>query len=90
MQVKRDMIWTTIGWSFIGNFAGVVIVSYIDKGGDRFNTISNIRRREGGKVFAFIATVLAFTYYGYGRARQEFVREKLKIVEKYSISSTTK
>lgn len=42
------------------------------------------------KVFAFIGTVLAFTYYGYGRARQEFVREKLKIVEQFSVSSTTK
>jgi len=33
------------------------------------------------KVFSFIGTVMAFTYYGYGRARQDFVREKLKIVD---------
>jgi hypothetical protein len=33
------------------------------------------------KVLAFIGAVGAFTYYGYGRARQEFVREKLKIVD---------
>jgi hypothetical protein len=33
------------------------------------------------KVISFIGTVLAFTYYGYGRARQDFVREKLKIVD---------
>lgn len=26
MQIKRDMIWTTLGWSFIGNFAGVFAV----------------------------------------------------------------
>lgn len=26
MQIKRDMIWTTIGWSFIGNFAGILVV----------------------------------------------------------------
>ena len=42
------------------------------------------------KVVAFVGAVAAFTYYGYGRARQEFVREKLKIVDQYSISSTTK
>ena len=30
MQIKRDMIWTTIGWSFIGNFAGVLMVQYIE------------------------------------------------------------
>ena len=26
MQIKRDKIWTTLGWSFIGNFAGVLAV----------------------------------------------------------------
>ena len=26
MQIKRDMIWTTIGWSFIGNIAGIFVV----------------------------------------------------------------
>jgi len=38
------------------------------------------------KVFAFLGTLGAFTVYGYGKARQEFVREKLKIVEKYSVA----
>lgn len=42
------------------------------------------------KILSFIGAVSAFTYYGYGRARQEFVREKLKIVDQYSISSAEK
>lgn len=43
--------------------------------------MKNFRKREFIKVFGFLGTVAAFTYYGYGRARQEFVREKLKLVE---------
>jgi hypothetical protein len=42
------------------------------------------------KVLAFIGAVAGFTYYGYGRARQEFVREKLKIVEQYSVAYSEK
>ncbi|CDW85469.1 UNKNOWN [Stylonychia lemnae] len=90
MQIKRDMIWTTLGWSFIGNFAGILMVQYIEKSSDRWKTLKHIRKREGMKVVSFIGTVLAFTYYGYGRARQDFVREKLKIVDQFSVSSTTK
>ena len=26
MQAKRDFVWTILGWSFIGNFGGVLMV----------------------------------------------------------------
>lgn len=39
---------------------------------------------------AFIGMLSIFTIYGYGRARQEFVREKLKIVEQYSLKASEK
>lgn len=42
------------------------------------------------KVGGFLATVGVFTLYGYGRARQEFVREKLRLVEQYSIQHSEK
>jgi len=42
------------------------------------------------KTVGFIGTVLAFTCYGYGKARQEFVKEKIKLVEQYSIKSSEK
>ena len=42
------------------------------------------------KVFGFLGTVAAFTYYGYGRARQEFVKEKLRLVDLYSLDQTGK
>jgi hypothetical protein len=80
------MIWTTVGWSFLGNFAGILAVQYIERSSGKWRNLKHVHRRESMKVIAFIGTVLAFTYYGYGRARQEFVREKLKIVDKYSIS----
>jgi hypothetical protein len=90
MQIKRDMIWTTLGWSFLGNFGGVLVVQYLENSSDRWKSLKHFRRREGMKIVGFVGTVAAFTYYGYGRARQEFVREKLKIVEKYSIAATEK
>lgn len=84
------MIWTTVGWSFIGNFAGVLMVQYIEKRSDKWKTLRHFRKREALKIFSFIGAVGLFTYYGYGRARQEFVRNKLKIVEEHSLSSSEK
>jgi len=63
------MIWTTLGWSFIGNFAGVLMVQYIENSSDRWRSLRHFRRRETMKVCAFVGAVAAFTYYGYGRAR---------------------
>jgi hypothetical protein len=62
----------------------------LENSSDRWKSLRHFRRREVLKIAGFVGTVAAFTYYGYGRARQEFVREKLKIVEKYSISATEK
>jgi hypothetical protein len=31
MQAKRDKVLTTIGWSMIGNVAGIGVVQYIEK-----------------------------------------------------------
>ena len=30
MQAKRDRIWTTLGWSGIGNIAAISVVQFID------------------------------------------------------------
>jgi len=68
------MIWTTVGWSFIGNFAGIILVQYIENSSDRWKNLRHFRRREALKIFSFIGIVSMFTYYGYARARQEFVR----------------
>jgi hypothetical protein len=69
MQIKRDMIWTTLGWSFIGNFAGILLVQYIESSSQRWRSLRHFQRRESMKVLAFIGAVAGFTYYGYGRAR---------------------
>ena len=69
MQIKRDMIWTTIGWSFIGNFAGVLVVQYLEKSSSRWKNLKHFRKREIMKTLGFIGTVAAFTLYGYGKAR---------------------
>jgi hypothetical protein len=90
MQAKRDFVWTILGWSFIGNFGGVMMVQYIEKSSGRWKNLRHFRRREVLKVLGFLGTVSAFTYYGYGRARQEFVREKLRLVENYSLNLAEK
>jgi len=47
-----------------------------------------LKRREFSKVGAFFGTVALFTIYGFGNARQQFVRRKLEIVEDYSIQQS--
>ena len=90
MQAKRDFVWTILGWSFMGNVGGVLAVQYIENSSSRWKNLRHFRRREVMKVVGFLGTVAAFTYYGYGRARQEFVREKLRLVKEYSIAQSDK
>lgn len=90
MQAKRDFVWTILGWSFLGNIGGVLMVQYIENSSGRWKNLRHFRRREVLKVAGFLGTVAAFTFYGYGRARQEFVREKLRLVEQYSINQSGK
>jgi hypothetical protein len=90
MQIKRDMIWTTIGWSLIGNLAGISVVRYIEKNNDKYKSLRHFKKREVLKVFGFLGTVALFTLWGYGGARQTFVREKVKIVEEHSVAFSDK
>jgi len=70
MQAKRDFIWTTLGWSFLGNFFGIIAVQYLETSSDRWKNLRHFRRREVLKLCGFIGTVGAFTLYGYANARQ--------------------
>lgn len=85
MQVKRDRVWTTLGWSAIGNIAGVGVVRYIEKNSDKWNSLRQFRRRELLKVGGFVGVVGLFTLYGYGNAQQHFIKEKVKIVDEHSV-----
>lgn len=66
------------------------MVQYIENSSSRWKNLRHFRRREALKVVGFLGTVAAFTYYGYGRARQEFVREKLRLVQEFSLEKTQK
>lgn len=88
MQAKRDKVWTTIGWSLIGNIAGVAVVNYIEANNDSWRSLRQIRKREMMKAGAFIGTVGMFTAYGYGVARQQFISKKLALVEEHSVHYT--
>ena len=88
MQAKRDKVWTTIGWSVIGNFAAIGVIQYIETNNTRWKALRTLQRREAMKVFAFLGTVGLFTLYGYGNARQAFIKRKLDIVAEHSVSST--
>lgn len=68
MQLKRDVVWTTVGWSVIGNIFGLGAVSYLERNSDKFRNLKHFRKREGMKVGAFLLTVSLFTMYGYGNA----------------------
>ena len=89
MQAKRDYVWTILGWSFIGNFAGYGVAKWVEKS-SRWSHYKYATRRQVYMVLGFAFGVGAFTYYGYGRARQEFVRIKIGLVDQYSIKATEK
>lgn len=69
MQAKRDKVWTTLGWSLIGNIAGIATVQYIENSNDRWKSLRHFKKREIMKVAAFFGVVSVFTLYGYGNAR---------------------
>jgi len=39
MQLKRDRVWTTVGWSVIGNIAGVGVVRYMERNSDKYRSL---------------------------------------------------
>ena len=79
MQAKLDKVTTTLGWSFIGTLAGIGAVGFIDSR-EKIGPIRLVSKREFMKVGVFLGTVCLFTTYGYGSARQAFVRQKMQIV----------
>ena len=89
MQAKRDKVWTTLGWSFVGNFAGLLAVGTMETTG-RFSSFKFMKRNEMTKAAVFLGCVGMFTLYGYGNARQAFVNAKRDIVKEHSIASTEK
>ena len=68
MQIKRDKVVTTLGWSIIGNLAGIGAVRYIEKNNERYRTLKNFKKREIMKALTFLGMVGIFTIYGYGNA----------------------
>jgi len=68
MQIKRDKVWTTLGWSVIGNIAGVGVVRYIEKNSDKYNSLQHFKKREFMKIGGFLGMVGLFTLYGYANA----------------------
>ena len=89
MQAKRDRVWTTLGWSLIGNIAAISVVQFLDaRPPKRWIGARFIKQRETFKVAMFVSTVGLFTIYGFGCARQTFVKAKLDIVSNHSVKSS--
>ena len=70
MQAKRDRVWTTLGWSLIGNIAAISMVQFLMyRPPKRWSAPRYIKQREMLNVVAFFTTVGFFTLYGFGSAR---------------------
>lgn len=39
MQAKRDQVWTTIGWSVVGNVGGIAVVNYIERNNKKWQAL---------------------------------------------------
>ena len=86
MQAKRDQVMTTLGWSAIGNIPGIMAVQFFDaRPPKRYQGPKFVKHREFFKIAVFLGTVGVFTIYGFGKARQTFVKAKIDIVEKHSV-----
>ena len=89
MQAKRDRVWTTLGWSLIGNIAAIMVVQFFDaRPPKRWAAARFAKQRDIFKASMFLSTIGLFTIYGFGCARQTFVTAKLDIVANHSIKST--
>ena len=55
MQAKRDIVATTLGWSFIGSLSGAVVVQALDARQSKIKSMRLVGRREFTKVGAFAA-----------------------------------
>ena len=75
---------------FVGNVGGVVGASYFHSNSKRWKSPNVMYKREIAKVAIFFGSVAFFTYYGFGKARQTFIREKLRLVDEYSLGYTEK
>lgn len=42
MQAKRDKVWTTIGWSVIGNFAAIGVIQYIETNNTKWKSLRTL------------------------------------------------
>ena len=70
MQAKRDRVWTTLGWSLIGNIAAISMVQFLMvRPPKRWQAAKYVKQREILNVAAFLSTVGLFTMYGFGSAR---------------------
>ena len=68
MQVKKDKWFTTLGWSFLGNIAGILLVRYIENNNTKYQSLKHFKKREVMKVGAFFGMIGLFTLYGYANA----------------------
>ena len=90
MQAKRDRVWTTLGYSLIGNIVGIGLVQYLMyKPPRRWAAPRFGKQREMLFFGTFVTTVGFWTLYGFGLSRQTYVKAKIDIVEKYSIKTSS-
>ena len=76
-QMRKDRIWTTLGWSLIGTGVGIMGVSYFELTSERFKTARMANKRDMMRVGILFGCIGFFTYYGYAKARQVFIKQKL-------------
>ena len=68
----------------------LVAALWFQTNSNRWKASRVAHKRELAKAGIFFSSVGLFTYLGYAKARQVFVKEKLKLVEKYSIKASSK
>ena len=82
MQAKRDRVFTTLGWSVIGTFAGIGAMTFFEAYTNRrWKGNRYVKQKDLFRLAVFGSTLGLFTLIGFGNARLTFVKQKLEIVK---------
>lgn len=78
-QYKKQQLWNTIKWSFLGTLAGFFVSIIIDRSFKKMNT----NTKDYFKGFMLIGCIGVFTFQGMIVSSHEFAKKQNMLIEKY-------
>ena len=80
-QLKRDRVLTTTGWSILGSLVGFMVANSVT-GSRRYLRARSPAKQVSLVLTSFSLPLIGLTYHGYAKARQDFVKGKLALIDR--------